>query len=118
LQQQQQQTGAEIEPQQQQQQYSTAGSSPQQPASINRAASAAAAGVLAGNNAADSAVRSSVCDSSSGWDLSKLTRLVVRLDRVLIDDTSALKPAGSAVVLFEVWPEQISLQVGAQSDIG
>jgi hypothetical protein len=44
--------------------------------------------------------------------LGGLTRLVLRLDRVLTDGTSALRPAGSAVALFEVWPEPIRWQVG------
>lgn len=44
-------------------------------------------------------------------DLSRLTRLVLRLDRVLADEGSAHKPPGSAVALFEVWAEPIQLQV-------
>lgn len=52
-------------------------------------------------------------DTGQGaWGLGGLTRLVLRLDRVLTDDTSALRPAGSVVALFEVTPEPISWQVG------
>lgn len=43
--------------------------------------------------------------------LGGLTRLVLRLDRVLTDETSALRPAGSAVALFEVCAEPIRWQV-------
>jgi type II secretory pathway pseudopilin PulG len=43
--------------------------------------------------------------------LSRLTRLVLRLDRVLLDDDSPLQPAGAAVALFEVLPETFELQV-------
>lgn len=52
-------------------------------------------------------------DTGQGtWGLGCLTRLVLRLDRVLTDDTSALRPAGSVVALFEVTPEPIGWQVG------
>jgi hypothetical protein len=47
------------------------------------------------------------------WGLGGLSRLLLRLDRVLTDDTSALRPAGSVVALFEMTPEPISWQVGA-----
>lgn len=43
--------------------------------------------------------------------LTRITRLVLRLDRVVTDDTSALKAPGSAVALFEVCPEPLKLQV-------
>lgn len=52
--------------------------------------------------------------TGAGCGLGGLTRLVLRLDRVLTDDTSALRPAGSAVALFEVWPEPIRWQVSLQ----
>lgn len=54
-------------------------------------------------------------DTGQGaWGLGCLTRLVLRLDRVLTDDTSALRPAGSVVALFEVTPQPISWQVGCR----
>jgi len=49
--------------------------------------------------------------------LSRITRLVLRLDRVLTDDTSALKAPGSAVALFEVCPEPLKLQVSEQARV-
>lgn len=40
--------------------------------------------------------------------LSRCTRLVLRLDRVLADEApSLLWPLGSAVALFEVWAEPV-----------
>lgn len=50
--------------------------------------------------------------------LSRLTRLVLRLDRVLVDGESAMKPAGAAVALFEVLPEPFELQVLWQLVLG
>lgn len=45
--------------------------------------------------------------------LSRSTRLVLRLDRVLADDSSMMRPPGSAVVLFEVWAEPVTQQASS-----
>jgi hypothetical protein len=100
-------------------QWSLAGSSPDRSmhggaatsgrrddSSIQQQLLAAAAGHMLGEPADGLSTGAGPCG------LGGLTRLVLRLDRVLTDDTSALRPAGSAVALFEVWPEPIRRQVG------
>lgn len=69
---------------------------------------AAAVGRALGGNGE---LLAAVMADPASMGLSRLTRLLVRLDRVLTDETSALRPAGSAVALFEICAEPLKWQV-------